>query len=112
MAKSSFINSPYSRDALALLGQLIREGRVARRLSAAELSERAGISRQLLHRIERGDPRCAIGAVFEAATIVGVTLFEAEPARLAERRLEHGARLALLPKAVRHGAPQTVPDDF
>ena len=112
MAKTNFVNSPYSRDALSLLGQLIREGRIARQMTAAELCQRAGISRPLLYRIERGDPHCAIGAVFEVATIAGVPLFETEPSRLAERRAAHREKLALLPKAVRHGAPQGVPDDF
>jgi transcriptional regulator with XRE-family HTH domain len=112
MAKTTFINSPYSQDALTLLGQLIREGRIARRMTAAELCERAGVSRPLLYRIERGDPHCAIGAVFEVATIAGVPLFEAEPSRLAERRAVHSEKLALLPKAIRHGSPQEVPDDF
>jgi transcriptional regulator with XRE-family HTH domain len=112
MASSTFINSPYSRDALVLLGQLIREGRIARQMTATELCERAGVSRPLLGRIERGDPHCAIGAVFEVAAIAGVTLFEAEPSRLAERRIEHSLRLALLPRAVRRGAPEEMPDDF
>lgn len=112
MAKVAFVNSPYSRDALALLGQLIREGRIARRMTATEMCERAGVSRPLLYRIERGDPHCEIGAVFEVAAIAGVALFEAEPGRLAERRAEHAAKLALLPKAVRHGPPDEVPDDF
>lgn len=112
MTKATFVNSPYSRDALVLLGQLIREGRVARRMTAAEMCERAGVSRPLLYRIERGDPHCAIGAVFEVAAIAGVALFEADSSRLAERRVEHGAKLALLPKAVRRGAPEQVPDEF
>jgi DNA-binding CsgD family transcriptional regulator len=38
------------------------------------VTDRAGISRGLLRRIETGDPGCTIGAVFEVATIVGVRL--------------------------------------
>ncbi len=75
--------SRYSHDALALLGQLIREGRLAKSPTTAELATRAGISRALLQRIERGDPGCAIGAVFEAAAICGVALFESYERALA-----------------------------
>ena len=57
--------SRYSRDAVVLLGQLIRRTRIERKLTAAELAERAGLSRGLVQRIEKGDPGCAIGAVFE-----------------------------------------------
>jgi len=42
----------------------------------AGLASRAGISRALLRRIERGDPSCSIGVVFEVATIGGSSLFD------------------------------------
>lgn len=103
--------SQYSRDALALLGQLIREGRIARHMTAVELATRAGISRALLQRIEKGDPGCAIGAVFETAAICGVPLFEPEERGLAMRLARHGEKLALLPKAVR-AARTGAKDDF
>ena len=61
--------SQYSLNALELLGHLVHEERVAKALTAADLAARAGISRALLARIERGDPGCSIGAVFEVATI-------------------------------------------
>jgi transcriptional regulator with XRE-family HTH domain len=69
-----------SRDALKLLAQIVRRGRIERRLTTQELADRAGISRGLVQRIERGDPGCAIGAVFETAAIVGVRLFDADQA--------------------------------
>jgi transcriptional regulator with XRE-family HTH domain len=61
-----------------LLGALIREARNERKLTAQELADRAGISRGLLQRIEKGNLKCEIGAVFEVATIVGVKLFDAD----------------------------------
>ena len=64
--------SRYSRDAAQLLGRLIRRARIEQGLTAEALAERAGISRGLVQRIERGEMGCAIGAVFEAAAIVGV----------------------------------------
>lgn len=69
-------HSRIALEAIAVIGRLIRLGRSEHRMTAQELAERAGISRALLYRIEHGDPSCSIGAVFEAATIVGVPLFE------------------------------------
>jgi transcriptional regulator with XRE-family HTH domain len=103
--------SRYSRDAAVLLGQFIRRARIERKLTAAELAERAGLSRGLVHRIEKGDPGCAIGAAFEAATIVGVRLFDADQATLTKNLAANAATLALLPKAVRTARAEVM-DDF
>lgn len=103
--------SQYSLDALQLLGQLIREGRLAKALTMADLAARAGISRALLQRIERGDPGCTIGAVFEVAAICGVPLFELDQRMLATNLAQHREKMALLPKAVRRGNKK-VKDDF
>lgn len=112
MAKSN--NRPYSaytRDAIGLLGHLIHEGRLARRLTTTELAQRAGISRSLLQRIERGDPGCSIGAAFEVATLCGVTLFEPDPRALATRLSHQIDKRPLLPKAIRSPRGK-VHDDF
>lgn len=104
-------HSRYGREAVALLGRLIRVNRLERKLGVAQLAERVGVSRDMMQRIESGDPRCAIGAVFEAATIVGVPLFEEDRANLTKRLSEQEEKLRLLPKAVRR--PQVaVKDDF
>ena len=103
--------SRYSREAAVVLGQLIRLGRIERRLTAAELAVRAGLSRGLVQRIEQGDPGCAIGAVFEAAAIVGVRLFDADQAALSGNVAANAATLTLLPQAVR-AARSEVKDDF
>ena len=103
--------SHYSRDAAVLLGQLIRTARIERRLTTAELAERAGISRGLVQRIERGDPGCAIGRVFECAAIVGVRLFDLDRAAL-DGAVDAGRRtLTLMPKSVR-AARDEDDDDF
>ena len=70
--------SRYAREAVTLLGNLIRVNRIELRLSVQELAERVGISRDMMQRIEQGDPRCGIGLVIEAAAIVGVPLFGAD----------------------------------
>jgi DNA-binding XRE family transcriptional regulator len=103
--------SRYTRQALVLLGALVRAARTEQKMTSQGLADRAGISRDMLYRIEKGDPRCEIGVVFELAAIVGVTLFEPELAGLQGRRLEMDARMALLPRSVRKPAGG-VKDDF
>lgn len=103
--------SLYTREASALLGGLIRASRKERKLTAQELAERAGISRGLLQRIEKGDLKCEIGAVFEVATIVGVKLFDADKATLTKHLRQTEDKLALLPKRIRT-RKKAVRDDF
>ncbi len=100
-----------SQQALRLLGALLRAARIEKKMGTQALAERAGISRDLLRRIEKGDPRCEIGVVFELAAILGVTLFEPELGTLQARTREVQSRLALLPKAV-HAPDDEVKDDF
>lgn len=104
----------YSRqnlEALELLAQAIRVGRIDRKMSAREMADRAGISRSLLQRIENADPSCAIGTVFEAAVIAGVSLFEGEPDRLRTHRAALAEKLSLLPKRPRKPR-RVIRDDF
>jgi transcriptional regulator with XRE-family HTH domain len=89
-----------TREAVKLLGQLIRTARIERRMSVKELGERVGASRDLMQRIEQGDPRTSLGVAFEAALVVGVPLFTPDPARLAIERAHLTEKLSLLPKAV------------
>lgn len=103
--------SQYSLNALELLGHLVHEERVAKALTAADLAARAGISRALLARIERGDPGCSIGAVFDVATICGVSLFNQEQRQLTTHLAMHREKMTLLPKAVRTRV-KGVKDDF
>ncbi|MCF6266682.1 MAG: helix-turn-helix domain-containing protein [Desulfuromusa sp.] len=103
--------SRYSRTAAALLGVLIREARTEKKLTAQELAERAGISRGLLQRIEKGNLKCEIGAVFEVAAIVGIKLFDADERRLTKYQRETEDKLTLLPKSVRKPT-KAVHDDF
>lgn len=93
--------SRQSRAALTLMGQSIREARISRAMTAAELAERAGVSRALLQRIEKGDLGCSIGAVFEVAVICGVPLFEPDLDALKREVWRRQEKLALMPKSVR-----------
>jgi ribosome-binding protein aMBF1 (putative translation factor) len=103
--------SRYSREASALLGRLIRAARIERKHTAQELADRAGISRGLLQRIEKGDLKCEIGAVFEVAAIVGIKLFDADEASLKKHTAQVEDKLTLLPKSVRKKS-KVVRDDF
>ena len=103
--------SQYSLNALELLGQLVRKARLSKAMTTTDLALRAGISRALLQRIERGDPGCAIGMVFEVAAICGVPLFDLESRQLSNHLGLHREKMALLPKAVR-ARNQVVKDDF
>ena len=73
------------------------------------MTDRAGISRGLLRRIETGDPGCTIGAVFEVAAIVGVRLFDADQTALSKAVETNREIMTLLPKSVR--SPRIEADD-
>lgn len=103
--------SEYSKSAISLLGSLIQTARKEQKLTAQELADRAGISRNFLQRIEKGDPKCNIGAFFEVATIVGVKLFDADETSLNKHIRQVEDKLTLLPKAI-HKKKRKVDDDF
>jgi len=111
MRKTPRTHSKVTHQALTLLGLSIRQGRKQLRMSEADLAERIGISRTTLQKIERGDAFVEIGLAFEAAFLVGVSLFEVEGSSLAGRIERAQDKLALMPKIIRK--PQTeVSDDF
>ncbi|HBP29653.1 MAG TPA: XRE family transcriptional regulator [Advenella kashmirensis] len=103
--------SRYSQDAARLLGLQIRNARIERQLTVEQLAERAGVSRGLVYRAEEGDMGCAIGAVFELASIVGVPLFTADQPTMAPHIANAEKTLSLLPRAVRY-SKRAVKDDF
>lgn len=105
------ITTRYANEAITYLGRLIREARIARKETATQLAERAGISRGLLQRIERGDPGCSIGAVFETAALVGIRLFDLDRERLTASNAALARTLTLLPRAARP-IKSEVRDDF
>ena len=93
--------SRYARDAALLLGKHIRLGRKDRGLTEADLADRIGISRATLQKIEKGDPKCELGLVFEAATLVGVPLFDNTSSSFATSIENVSNKIALLPASVR-----------
>lgn len=101
--------SPLTQEALRLLGQRIELARRGRGYTIAEMAERVGVSHVTMRNIEKGDLRVAVGAVFEAATLLGVPLFDPDPEvrRLEGERVR--AELALLPASTR--PPEVKIDD-
>jgi transcriptional regulator with XRE-family HTH domain len=111
MAKPLRSYSRQNIEAVEFFAEMIRAGRIERKITTRDMARRAGVSRTLLQRIEEGDPRCAIGAVFEVAVIAGVTLFEADPDRLQTHRAALREKLSLLPKHARK-SKRVIHDDF
>lgn len=103
--------SRLAREAVELLGLMIRSARIEQRLTLATVAERAGISRGLLHRIENGEMGSSIGSAFEVAAIVGLSLFDAEPSSLTRLLALQRDKVTLLPKAARTGTAP-LKDDF
>ena len=93
--------SQTSLEALSILGSSIRAGRLSRRWTVDNLAERVGVSRPTMIKVERGDPTVAIGTMFEAAVLVGVTLFDVSSDERARYDLLKRTELALLPAAAR-----------
>jgi len=103
--------SKYAKEAAYLLGQQIKLGRKKRKWSEMNLTERAGISRATLQKIEVGDMTPGIGLVFEVAALVGVPLFEQDSQRFANNIESTQSKLALLPKRIRKQT-KAADDDF
>ena len=101
----------YTREAVLLLGKQIKLNRKQRKWSEQNLADRAGISRATLKKIERGEMSPSIGLFFEAATLVGVNLFEQDKMPLSISIKHANDTLTLLPKRIQ-AKTQVVDDDF
>ena len=93
--------SPVAADAARLLGTQIRLARHAKRWTAAELAERAGVSARTVLGAEAGSESVSLGNVLNLAALAGVELFgTSDPAELARARLRGEEKLAFLPSKV------------
>ena len=63
---------PSQKRTLATLGENIKFARLRRDLSSEQVAERAGISRNTLIKIEKGDEGVAIGYYFRALAVLGL----------------------------------------
>ena len=112
MPKPTRPYSPTSRKAAELLGLMIRAARLERNMTAQELAERAGVSRPLLSRVEKGDMTVSLGAVFEIATILGVPLFEEDEERLTSRLASERRANTLLRQRAFQASCGKIDNDF
>lgn len=111
MGKINRTYSRYTLAALQLFAGLIKSRRIESGITTQELSERAGISRDLLYRIESADPACSIGLVFEVASLLGLQLFSSDMSDLELNNLHIKEKLTLLPSKVKSKIAK-VDDDF
>ena len=93
--------SKSSVNALRLMGLQIKAARLERGISQKDLADRIGASRFTVLSIEKGDPKVAVGYVFEAASTVGVPLLEEDIGALEKDIIRVSHFIALLPKKAR-----------
>jgi transcriptional regulator with XRE-family HTH domain len=72
MAKSTLSTFPSVLKQLVSLGERIRLARLRRKLTAELFSERMGVSRETLRRLENGDPTIAMGSYMRALRVLGL----------------------------------------
>jgi len=93
------------------MGEQIKLGRKQRKWTEKNLADRAGVSRATLQKIENGTLSCAIGLVFEVATLVGINLFEQDKHSLSKNIEQTRDHIALLPQRIK-AKKKAVDDDF
>ena len=72
MGKRSLTPLPWVQRRLDVIGENLRLARLRRKLSAEQISERAGIDRSTLYRIERGDASVSFGAYVNVLFCLGL----------------------------------------
>lgn len=87
------MGSPKSRSALQRLGHDVRNARLRRGVTAADLAVRAGTSPSTVARLEKGDPGVGVGAL--AGVLVAMGLAERLADLLDARKDDLGLALAV-----------------
>lgn len=72
MSRRKITLLPSLNRLLAELGENIHLARLRRKLTAAMVAERAGIARNTLRAIERGEPNVALGAYASVLLVLGL----------------------------------------
>ena len=70
MANKKIILLPKARKILIEVGENIKLARLRRKLSSAQVAERANIGRTTLYHIENGDPGVSIGAYLQVLMVL------------------------------------------
>jgi transcriptional regulator with XRE-family HTH domain len=101
---------PYARDAALLMGANVRQARLNRRWTAAQLGAHAGCSRHTVAAIEQGTPSVAFGNVLNVCAALGIELFVPDRAELSRLAIAQSGIVRLMPDRV---MPKKAPtDDF
>lgn len=84
--------------AIFSLGKMIKNCRLERGISQQDLADRLNVSRFTIMAIEKGDSKVAVGAVFEAAYILGIPLLEEDLQNTKSLSLNLAKLATVLPK--------------
>jgi transcriptional regulator with XRE-family HTH domain len=103
--------SKKTQEALLLLGSLIQKERLVTGTSQLLLAERLGVSRQTVASLEKGDPRVAIGTVFEAAVTLGIPLLAEDSQQIKQSQQLLANLEGILPKRAGDKGAE-IDDDF
>ncbi|MDR1739672.1 MAG: helix-turn-helix domain-containing protein [Bacteroidales bacterium] len=72
MQREKYVILPKLAKILTVLGENIKLARLRRKLSAEQISERAGISRSTLWQIEKGLPNVSMGYYAQVLFVLGL----------------------------------------
>lgn len=72
MGRQKPVLLPKHKHLLSELGENIKLARLRRKLSAAQVSERANISRPTLHSVEKGSESVSIGLYLQVLVVLGL----------------------------------------
>lgn len=72
MSKLSRPLFPQAERQMQALGLRLREARLRRRISVFAMAERVGVSRDTLHRLEKGDASISIAVLLRALRALGL----------------------------------------
>lgn len=101
---------PYALDAARLMGLNVRQARINRRWTAAQLGAHAGCSRHTVAAIEQGRASVAFGNVLNVCAALQIPLFVPDRAELARLTRAQAEVVRLIPGRV---MPTQVPsNDF
>lgn len=100
MKKTQIIPIPVQR-ALKKLGEDMKEARIRRRISMKLMSERAGISRPTLKKVEQGDATTSMGIYAKVIFILGLEDHLADMADIRNDRVGLMLASQALPKQAR-----------
>ncbi len=104
MAREKTVLLPSLQRLLTEVGESIRLARLRRKLSSAMIAERAGIARNTLRAIERGDPSVTFGAYVNVLLSLGLE----KDLRLIARDDELGRKLQDAHLPIKARAPRSI----